>query len=83
MVALAERLQKDARRDIQRQRVYDTRRGIGWEQLEIRYHACIDAREAVRSGENGAVFAERQALIDLASAAEKMAGQRIAPTRPI
>jgi hypothetical protein len=74
---------EQARRDVVRQRQHDRKRGVSFRLLEVRYHALLDAAAACERRENGAVFAERQALVDLASCAELMAAQRQAPNHPV
>lgn len=71
-----------ARVDINRQRRHDAKRAMGFEQLETRYRAVFEAARAHMRGECGAEYAQRQALVDLASCAERMAGELPAPQRP-
>lgn len=70
---------EQARRDVVRQEIHDRKRGVTMGQLEARYEAVLDAVAALKSREIGAVFAERQALVDLAACAELLAAERPAP----
>lgn len=57
-----------ARADVARQRLYDDdRRDRRGGVLEARMRGALEARDAMHAGHEGAAFAYRQALIDLAS----------------
>lgn len=67
------------RRDIEVQRRYDERRTNDWQVYDMRLAAVVGARLAVRHGEPGAKYALRQALVDLSSVCEELAGLMVAP----
>ena len=61
------------------QRRQDAGREITWTTLEVRIVALADARQAVQSGEEPEAFPLRQALIDVAAAATRLASTMAAP----
>ena len=63
------------RAEIEQQRELDRNWGAYSATLEVRIGAVADARRAFAAGEEGAVWALRQSLIDLASACELLAGE--------
>lgn len=69
-----------AAEDVDLQRTYDRRRGMGYGLLEVRFNACLEARAARLRGDAHSSWAERQALVDLASCAQEMASRMPAPT---
>lgn len=73
---------RDARHDIDLQRSYDDRRTITWGIFHARVEAVQAATVADMLGEEGADYALRQALVDLASACESLASPMTAPAKP-
>ena len=66
--------------DVQHQRRIDRDHGGGQDLLHARMSALLDAERAVADGEDGAVPAYRQSLVDLAAAAEQLAEQLPPPS---
>jgi hypothetical protein len=66
--------------DVQRQRRIDRDHGTGQDVLRARMDAIDGAERALADGEQGAVPAYRQALVDLAAAAAELAEQLPPPS---
>ena len=71
-----------AARDVRRQRRHEGERGLDVESLQVRVDGARRALTALEQNEDGAVWALRQAFIDVAAAAEELAARMRAPTRP-
>ena len=72
----------EVRSEIEQQQELDRNWGAHGVRLETRMEAVIDARRAFLGHEEGAVWALRQSLIDLASACELLAGELPVPRIP-
>jgi hypothetical protein len=68
-----------ARRHVEQQKVIDRPRKEHQSMLSARMRAVVDAHQATMQQEEGAAYAFRQSLIDLASVAELVAEELPAP----
>lgn len=68
-----------AEADVRRQKTIDHNWDSGQSVLDARIAAVRSAQEAVAAGEQGASYALRQSLVDLAAIAELIAGEMPAP----
>jgi hypothetical protein len=68
-----------ARRDVEQQLVHDRNRGGHQAALRARMAAVLGAEAALVAKEEGAAYALRQSLVDLAAIAELIAGELPAP----
>jgi hypothetical protein len=67
--------------DVARQRILDAHRERREDGLEVRLVGVLQARSAARAGAEGAIFAYRAGLIDLASWATILADELPPPAR--
>lgn len=74
---------RPTREDIDLQRTYDEKRAVSWPIWDARVDAVKDALWACEVlSEEGAHYALRQSLVDLASCCEVLAEPMAAPTKP-
>lgn len=81
-------VKEKTRVDIERQRVQDARRAMSEQLLKVRYHAVLEAYDEVIANaedpdappnQEGAVWALRQGLVDLASCCEELIDEMPVP----